>query len=171
MLTLTTRELALLRSYHSSPPLTRGSCDTRLMNFGSSVSMSPKSESGGKEGGPVGEEAPVEGCVPERDQPEVVERVEVEREGSSCAEARGAGSVATLLFFIIPSAAIAMRTSSSSSASAAVGNAPPSRSGVRTERWLDVDTSDEDRVERDELRGMLSACIASSPVVACASLE
>jgi hypothetical protein len=33
--TLTTLELALLRSYHSSPPLTSGSCDTRAMNLGS----------------------------------------------------------------------------------------------------------------------------------------
>lgn len=85
--TLTTRELALLRSYHSSPPLTKGNCDTLAMNLGSpspvpyslpSPPSSPTSDPGANDAGPTGDDVPV--LLDHPGAPDAVDAVELARE-------------------------------------------------------------------------------------------
>lgn len=97
------------RSYHSRPPLTRGNCETLLMKLGSSAPWSERA---------AGVDVPVvEWVPPECDQPDELDTVEVEPEGSACS----AGGKAPGPAFMMPSAAMAMRTSSSSPDSRPLG--------------------------------------------------
>lgn len=96
--TLTTRDDALLRSYQSSPPLTRGSCETRLSTLGSlaSIASSPTSLSAAIDDVGVGdEEAPVLESATElkTDAAVEVDAIDADLDGVGKAEDPVGGSV------------------------------------------------------------------------------